>query len=72
MAITKAKRHYTKTAFWEKSRRNAPRPMRVVQVRLTEEMFVIADKMVRSGLYNSRSDFMRDAVRRMLIDDDKK
>jgi len=70
MAITK--RHYTKTSFWEKSRENASKPMRVVQVRLTEEMFIIADKMVRSGLYNSRSDFVRDAVRRMMVDDDKK
>ncbi|KYK26138.1 hypothetical protein AYK26_00795 [Euryarchaeota archaeon SM23-78] len=40
--------------------------MDTLQIRLTQEMIKLIDSFVKKGIYNSRSDVIRDAVRRLV------
>jgi hypothetical protein len=42
-------------------------PMSVIQVRLPQEIIKDIDGFVKSGKYTTRSDVVRDAVRRMFL-----
>jgi putative addiction module CopG family antidote len=42
--------------------------MDTIQVRLSPGLVKQVDKLVNSGIYSSRSDVVRDAVRRLVLD----
>ena len=42
--------------------------MDTVQIRLSPKIVKVVDSLVKSGVYSSRSDVMRDAVRRLVLD----
>ena len=42
--------------------------MDTVQIRLSPKIVKVVDSLVKSGVYSSRSDVMRDAVRRLILD----
>jgi metal-responsive CopG/Arc/MetJ family transcriptional regulator len=42
--------------------------MELMQVRLPQGIIAQVDAMVKNGIYASKSDFIRDAIRRLMLD----
>jgi len=42
--------------------------METVQIRLTEDLIKMVDRLVKRGIYSSRSEAVRDAVRKLVVE----
>jgi len=42
--------------------------METVQIRLTEDLIRMVDRLVERGIYSSRSEAVRDAVRKLVVE----
>jgi len=42
--------------------------METVQIRLTEDLIKMVDRLVERGIYSSRSEAVRDAVRKLVVE----
>jgi len=42
--------------------------METMQIRLTEDLIRMVDRLVERGIYNSRSEAVRDAVRKLVVE----
>jgi len=42
--------------------------MDTLQIRLSPKLVELADSLIKTGIYSSRSDLVRDAVRKLVLD----